>query len=189
MGSKLRLAAVVLASAITTVGMGVFAPAANAANSGATTATFTISGGTLDITVPSSTVDLTPTAVTAGSLTASGALGNTTVSDQRAALIATWTVTISSTDFMNTTTNGTSANEKVANSKVGYSSGLATGSGTGAFVPGVIPAATGVGTGTAGPTWAGVGVNTQTWNPTMSFVLATSQVAGTYTGTITQSVA
>src|SRR3954465_11084945 len=57
MGSKLRIAAVGLAAAATTLGFGVFAPAANAAP-GDTIATFTISGGTLTISVPNSTVNL-----------------------------------------------------------------------------------------------------------------------------------
>ncbi|MCW3101395.1 MAG: hypothetical protein JWL77_7013, partial [Chthonomonadaceae bacterium] len=38
-------------------------------------------------------------------------------------------------------------------------------------------------------TWAGVGNNTVTWNPTLTFALLPSQVVGTYTGTITHSVA
>jgi hypothetical protein len=182
MQRRLRIAAAALATALMTAGgMGVLAPAANAANSGSTTATFSVTGGTLGISVPASTVSLGSTA--AGTLNVAGALGNTTVSDQRGALTATWTVTVSSTDFV---TGGASTNETVTKSNVAYSAGLASGSGSGAFTPGVIATLASPGTGAA---WAGVGVNTQTWNPTMSFTLLPSQVTGTYTGSITQSVA
>ncbi|MBV8385783.1 MAG: hypothetical protein JO155_03215, partial [Acidimicrobiia bacterium] len=44
-----------------------------------------------------------------------------------------------------------------------------------------------------GGTWAGVSNNSATWNPTVGVTLLnnnnTTAVAGTYTGTITQSVA
>src|SRR4051794_17434507 len=109
MRTRLRFAAVSLAAAITTVGMGMLAPAAHAA-AGDTIATFTISGGTLTISVPNSTVNLGT--VAAGSLAASGSLGSTTVTDQRGALVAAWTVTVTSTDF---TTGGGTTPEKVTN--------------------------------------------------------------------------
>jgi hypothetical protein len=174
-----------LAAAITTVGMGVLAPAAHAA-AGDTTATFTITGGTLTITVPNSPVALST--VAAGSLTASGSLGSTSVSDQRGALVAAWTVTVSSTDFLNTTTGGTSAPEKVTKSNVSYLSGAATATtGTGTFTP--TPTALSLSNPGTGAVWAGVGVNTASWNPTVAFILASNQVAGTYTGTLNQSVA
>ncbi|HZQ86330.1 MAG TPA: hypothetical protein VFA83_15890, partial [Acidimicrobiales bacterium] len=182
MGSKFRIAAVGMLAAFTSIGLGVFAPAANAA-AGDTIATFTINGGALSISVPASTVNLG--SVSAGSLTASGLLGATTVTDNRGALLANWTTTVTSTDF---TTGTATTNETVTKANVSYASGASTSTtGTGVFTPTLVglPLATAQ----PGALWAGVGVNTATWNPTISFVLSTAQVAGTYTGTINQSVA
>ena len=178
MRTRRRFAAAGLAVAIAAGGMGLLAPPAGAAD---TITTFSITGGALTISVPASTVNLGSTG--AGSLTFSGQLGNTSVTDNRGALAAAWTVTVASTNFV---TGTATANETVANSAVAYSSGLATSTGNGAFVVGAVPslAAPGV-----GPTWAGIGVNSSTWNPTLSFTLLPSQVAGTYTGTLSQSVA
>src|SRR5439155_751601 len=83
------------------------------------------SGGALSITVPASTVNLGSTA--AGSLSyGPAALGSTTVADNRGNLVAVWTVTVSSTDFANTTTGGSSADETVTKANVAYVSGPAT---------------------------------------------------------------
>jgi hypothetical protein len=107
------------------------------------------------------------------------------VTDTRGSLVAAWTATVSSTDF---TTGGASSNETVAKALISYSSGSATkGAGqVGVMTPSVgltlaAPAVAGI--------WAGVGNNTVSWNPTLSFSLLASQVAGTYSGTITHSVA
>ncbi len=70
----------------------------------------------------------------------------------------------------------------MATTNIAYVSGARTGTGTGTFVPGVL--ANG-----AGPTWAGVGNNSGSWNPTLTLTLLGSQVAGTYTGTVTHSIA
>ena len=162
------------------------APAANAATTGNTTATFTISGGALSITVPASTVNLGT--VAAGSLTASGQLGDTSVSDQRGGIAETWTLTASSTSF---TTGGATASETVTNSNVGYLAGASTSvtpALAGAFTP--VPTSVSLGSpATAGAFLGTTGVSVTHWNPTISFVLSANQVAGLYTGTITQSVA
>ena len=182
MGSKLRIAAVGLAAAVTTFGFGVFAPAANAA-AGDTIATFTINGGALSMSVPASTVALA--SVGAGSLSASGNLGSMSVTDNRGILVDTWTAIVTSTDFV---TGTATTNETVTKANVAYASNAATGTtGTGVFTPTLVglPLATAQ----IGAAWAGVGVNSATWNPTISFTLSTAQVTGTYTGTINQSVA
>jgi hypothetical protein len=72
---------------------------------------------------------------------------------------------------------------------INYSSGATTGhSGLGAFVPG--SSTTGLAApGTAGSYTGDAGNSSTTWNPTLTFTLASSQVAGTYSGTITHSVA
>lgn len=179
-----RIAAVAMAASVTAGALGVLAPSADAAN---TSTTFTINGGALSISVPSS-ANLTPSGVSAGSPTASGALGSTSVTDGRGNLVAAWTVSVDSTNF---TTGTATADETVGKGNVNYSSGAATATtGTGTFTPGVIATfATGPGTGGA---WAGVGVNSANWNPTIGVTLLnsnnTAAVAGTYSGTISQSV-
>jgi hypothetical protein len=108
-----------------------------------------------------------------------------TVTDPRGSLVASWTATVSTTDF---TTGTATSHETVAKSAMTYSSGVGTAVAgqVGAMVPSV-------GVSLAAPataaTWAGVGNNTVTWTPTVSFTLQAAQVAGTYTGTITHSVA
>ncbi|MBV8690456.1 MAG: hypothetical protein JOZ37_03640 [Actinobacteria bacterium] len=187
MGSKLRVVAVGFLAAFTSIGMGMFAPAANAAP-GDTGATFTLTGGTLSITVPSSTANLG--SVATGTATTGSTLGSTSVSDQRGALVASWTVSVTSTDF---TTGAASANETVPKANVAYSSGLSTSStGTGVFTPGVIPSLSASNV-LPGAAWAGVSNNSAAWNPTVTVTLnntnGTAAVAGTYSGTIHQSVA
>jgi hypothetical protein len=165
------------------------AGSANLTPASATNATFTIGGGSLAVSDPTSTVNLGN--VTPGSLVFAPQLGAVTVADSRGALVAAWTATVTSTDFVNVTTGGTSANEKVAVANIAYASGLGTnGTGTsGVFVPGVIasmalPAAVRV-----GGSFAGTGANSVSWNPTVSFTLLPTQTAGTYQGTITHSIA
>jgi hypothetical protein len=159
---------------------------------GSTVATFTVTGGTLQISVPSGTSGTPDTLnhanAAAGALTVSGPLGAVSVADQRAALAAAWAVTVSSTNFMNITTGGTSAQETVLNTAVGYNPGTAaaaTKTGNGTFFPVNAPA---VGAGSAAASWAGVGVNSASWNPTIAFTLLPDQVAGTYQGTITHTL-
>ena len=191
MRSSIRIAAALGAAALATSSLGLLAPAAHAATTGNTTTTFTLSGGALSITVPAS-ANLTPSAVATGTPTLSGGLGNTNVTDARGNLAATWTVTVTSTNF---TTGGASANETVPKANVSYSSGAATATtGTGAFTPGTVASLNGtVPASQIGGTWAGVSNNSATWNPTIGVTLLnsnnTTAVAGTYTGTITQSVA
>jgi hypothetical protein len=166
-----------LASAALAIGLvvGGFAGTAQA-DVGTTTATFAILGGNLAITVPASPVALA--SVSTGSLTASGQLGAVTVADTRGALLNNWTTTVTTTAFV---TGTSTPNETVAAPMVAYSSGPATAhSGLGAFVPGTM---------TTPPSHTAlVGNSSTTWNPTVTFTLASSQVAGTYTGIITHSV-
>ena len=163
--------------------LGVVSALAGTAYAGDTTTTFTLSGGSIAISVPTGTVNIAT--ATVGAASVSGSLGNVVVTDTRGALVAAWTATVSSTDF---TTGGGSANEKVLKSAIAYSSGAGTASvgQVGAMVPSV---ALSLGSAQTAATWAGVGNNTVTWNPTLLVTLSASQVAGVYTGTITHSVA
>ncbi len=177
--SKLA-AATTLGAALGIAGL---APVAHAAE-GDTTATFDVTAGALGVSVPTGPVSLG--SVASGATThANRPLGNVTVTDTRGALVATWVATVTSTNF---TTGAASANETVLNSAISYSSGspVSGSSGTGTFVP---SAALTLGVaGTAAAWTAGVGNNTQIWNPQLSFTLLPSQVAGTYSGTINHSV-
>jgi hypothetical protein len=176
----------VVISAVALV-MGVFAlvPSAGAATAG-TIATFTVEAGGLAVTVPTSTVALDTGTVSTGASSAVGQLGPITITDTRGAMGSTWITTWSSTTFL---TGTGSANEAISFDRIFYASGAATAtSGTGTFAP---LTSTPMNTAPAGRTvsWAaGMGNNSATWNPTLSFSLLSTQVAGTYTGTITLSV-
>lgn len=152
---------------------------------GDTIATFAITAGTLSISVPASTVALATGTVNTGAATAAGQLGTTTVTDNRGALLNTWTTTVTSTTFVS---GAAGANETVALANIAYSSGLATThTGLGTFVPGTLATMAIGGTGAANTGAAGNSVTA--WNPTLTFTLLPSQVAGTYTGTINHAVA
>lgn len=165
--------------------VGAARPAAGA-TSGSTTTTFTVTGGGLSITVPAGTVAL-GSAPPNGTII--GQLGPVQVIDARALLVATWTASVSATNF--TTGNGTT-NETVMNSSVSYWSGQATAtSGTATFTAGQTTAAnaqTLASSRTAYTESSGVGDNSATWNPTLIVTLPPQAVTGTYTGTVTHSV-
>jgi hypothetical protein len=164
-------------------GMGALVMSAPMASAAAgTSATFTLTGGSLSISQPSTA---TLGSAATGSLTLSGSLGNVTVTDTRGNLTATWTATVSSTNF---TTGTATTYETVTAGSIAYTAGLPSSTtGIGTFVPGTL---TGLGTsGTAASWTVGTGNNSATWDPTITFTLSPSQVAGTYTGTITHSVA
>jgi hypothetical protein len=178
--------AVVLGAAAVVVGLSV--SPASAAQTGNTTVTFAITAGALNITVPA-TVNI-GSAAPGGTIT--GQLGAVQVTDQRALLATAWTTTVTSTAF---TTGTATAAETIPVGAVKYASGGSTATtGIGVFTPGqattalAVPLAT-----TGGPTafalTLGVGNNSATWNPTLVVTVPAAAVAGTYTGTVTHSVA
>jgi hypothetical protein len=152
-----------------------------------TTTTFTLAAGSLSISAPVSK-DLGTGSTGAGTLSAQ--LGAVTVTDTRGALLGTWTASVSSTDF---TTGGATANETVAKGQVTYWSGTATASsGTAVFTPGQATSGNAQALSasrTAYSAAAIVGNNSATWNPTLTVNVPAAAVAGTYSGTITHSVA
>ena len=179
MKRRRRLFRSVPALAVGAAALVLAAPGASAA--GGTAATFTLTGGSLSISQPASA---TLGSAATGALTLAGSLGAVTVTDSRGNLNAIWTASVSSTNF---TTGGGSTYETVTNSKIAYTGGLATSAtGVGTFTPGTLANLSA--SGTAG-SWVGTGNNTVTWNPTITFTLSPSQVAGTYSGTVTHSVA
>ena len=126
MRTRSKLATIALTTGLALAGF------AGVAHAEVTTATFTITGGALSITVPTSPVALAT--VNTGALTAAGLLGPVTVTDTRGLLVNIWTATVSSSAFV---TGTSTPNETVAEPLVVYTSGAATAhTGLGAFVPG-----------------------------------------------------
>ncbi|MER5334962.1 hypothetical protein [Micromonospora sp. NPDC002717] len=159
---------------------------ASAAPTGDTIVTFTVATADLNVTVPPS---VNVGSVFAGS-SITGELGTVTVNDERAALNATWTATVSSSAF---TTGGGTAAETIPPALVEYWSGAATSvTGTGALVPGQptqndavtlsVPR-------TAFSKTSGAGDNSASWAPDIRIAIPASAVGGTYRGVITHSVA
>ncbi|WP_416902138.1 hypothetical protein [Micromonospora echinospora] len=178
---KPLLALIVLAGVVTAGA----APAA-AAPTDTTVVTFTVGTANLEI--------FAPTSVNLGSTFADtpiqGTIGPVQVVDARAALTATWVATVSSTEF---TTGSGSAAETIPPALIEYWSGpLVTSTGTGTFVPGQPTPADAVTLSvprTAFSKTSGSGNNTATWNPTIRVNVPATAVAGTYTATVTHSVA
>jgi hypothetical protein len=147
---------------------------------GDTTVTFAVTSGLLTMTAPA-TANLGSGPPGA---TITGALGTTAVTDNRALLAAAWTVAASSTAF---TTGTATAAETIPVTDVGYSPGAITTTGnitaTG-FTITLSGTPQTVVTGTAG-----VGNNSASWDPTLAVAVPAAAVVGTYSGTLTQSVA
>ena len=148
---------------------------ATAAGTGDTEATFTLAGGSLDVT-PAAAAALNDGAPGASSV--SGSLGAVGISDTRGST-AGWVVSAASTTFVDgagSTSTG-----------VSYNSGAATSS-TGTVTP-TSAGATDITT--EAPVAAGTGAsgnNTASYTPSITVSLPGSALAGDYTGTITTSV-
>jgi hypothetical protein len=182
---------VIIATVVTgLIGIGgMTAPlAAYAGGPGDTVATLDVSGGSLTIAAQA-TGSLT--GVAAGAVSTSGQLGAVTVTDMRGAYHTDWNATATSTDFASSIEGA--AVIPVANLK--YSPGAVltdpAASGTVAsFNPGV---ASQVMSKTAGvdafSTTDEVGINSVSWDPTIAMTVPSNAVTGSYTGTITNSVA
>jgi hypothetical protein len=115
--------------------------------------------------------------------TITGLVGPDVVTDTRAALAATWTVTASSTDF---TTGGSTPAEIIPAGDATYTPGTIFTTGSFAATGTTITLASGpapVVTGT------GVGNNTATWNPTEAVAIPAAAVGGAYTSVLTHSAA
>ncbi|MGI5213009.1 hypothetical protein ACQEUR_08505 [Plantactinospora sp. CA-290183] len=121
-----------------------------------------------------------------------GQIGPIRVSDQRAAPVATWTVTVTATDFIRVGNTGL-PEEDLPPGLVEYWSGpLLASTGTGTFLPGQLTEEQEVTLDQARVALrktSGAGVNTATFNPTLEIDIPDTAVAGTYQGTVTHSVA
>ncbi|MER6944234.1 hypothetical protein ABT294_09445 [Nonomuraea sp. NPDC000554] len=192
--SKCRLGISLVGVAGLAVAMAVAVPAqavtCPASTTCSTTVTFTVTGEDgLTITVPAGPVNVGNSAP-AGQI--SGQLGTVTVTDQRAALAATWVASVIAATGGFTTGGGTAA-ETVPNTAVLYWSGTQTANtGGGTLVPGQANAAAAQSldiSRTAFSKTSGSGDNSVAWNPTIVINVPAQAVAGTYTGTVNHSVA
>ncbi|WP_051969119.1 hypothetical protein [Kitasatospora azatica] len=141
--------------------------------------------GTLSISVPA-TAGL---GSAAPSGTVSAALGSVTVSDGRGLATSTWTATVSATNFH---TGGATSAETVTTSNVYYWSGPATATnGTVTATPGQSDASAkqALSSSRTSFTSTGNGNNSTSWSPTVVVTIPAAAVQGTYTGTVTHSVA
>lgn len=151
------------------------------ASAAPTPATLTVTGGSLGITVPSTTADLGTRANTVQAGAVSGPLGQVQVNDARSAAAGSgWVASVISTAF--TPPSGPA----IAASEVGYAAGTIVKVGTATYtannppnLTGVVPAVTATGI---------TGDNSATWNPTITVTVPGGMAAGTYSATITHSV-
>ena len=171
-----------------TVAAAVVVSPANAATSGTTTTTFTVaaSGTGLAITVPATAV--LGTGNPGGTITA--LLGAVQVTDSRAVNPAAWTASVTSSDFTIPSTTNT-----IPATLVDYWSGPTTATvGSGTFTPGQPNSGSRAPLNnstllTAMALTGGAGSNSATWDPTLVVNVPAAAVAGTYSGTVTHSVA
>lgn len=146
-----------------------------------TTATVTVTGGTLSITMPGAAGSLGSRANTVEGGTISGSLGEVQVNDARSAAAGSgWVASVISTEF--TPPSGPA----IPASAVGYTAGQITKVGTATFTPNnpgnisaLVPAVTATEI---------TGDNSATWNPTIHVTVPGGMAAGVYSAIITHSV-
>lgn len=172
-----------LAFAAAGLSLCVFSSPAFADDDAATsTATLTITGGTLEITVDDTSRSLgtLPGSVDGGDVLA-GRIGQVVVTDRRSAPAGSgWVASAVSTAF--TTANGPA----IPASRIEYTAGKVAKIGTATYTandPRTLRRATAVVTATDV-----IGNNTATWTPTLTVDVPGNAVAGTYSATITHSV-
>jgi hypothetical protein len=154
---------------------------ASAATSGTTTATVTVQGGFLSITVPTDAGNLGTrmNSVSGGAI--SGSLGQIQVLDARSAAAGSgWVTSVISSAFT------PPAGQAIAASEVSYTAGAITKTGTATYTANDPGNLTGV---VAAVTATGItGDNSATWNPTITVWVNGGMAAGIYSATITHSV-
>ncbi|OHV34344.1 hypothetical protein BCD49_23590 [Pseudofrankia sp. EUN1h] len=153
---------------------------ASAAGSGDTAVTLELTGGTLDITVPTLPVSLGIKPVTDSS--ASGPLGPVTVTDNRSADPAAWAASVSATPLQ----NGTHVLSASYDTGVVSSTGIPISQWTINTPVTLTPNPQQIVT--LNPTWPGGGNNTATWDPTITATIPPNATAGTYSSVVTHSV-
>jgi hypothetical protein len=151
-----------------------------------TAVTFTLTAGVLAIDAPTS-ASLASVSTSSTATQATGNLGTTTVTDNRAGVLAAYTVALTSGNF---TTGGSTAQETIQGSTVtGYSGTVTHTNATLTKVP--------LGTTSTAPVAAPVpimglsaytGTDVASYNPGVIIPIPATNAAGLYSGTITQTV-
>jgi hypothetical protein len=161
------------------LGLGIALPAS--ALPGETTATITVTGGFLTMTVPTDAGNLGTRTNSVSGGTISGPLGQVVVDDARSAAAGSgWITSVISSAF--TPPAGTA----IAASAVSYSAGTIAKVGTATYTannPGDLTA--------VGPAVTATGItgdNRATWNPTISVVVPGGAVVAIYSAIITHSL-
>lgn len=167
-----------IATIATALTLGIAVPA----SADDTTATVTVTGGALTITAPATAGSLGSRVNTVDGGTISGSLGEVQVSDARSAAAGTaWVASAISTAFT------PPAGPTIGAARVGYSAGPIVKVGTATYTANDPADLTGA---SAVVTASGItGDNSATWNPTINVAIPGGMAAGTYSATITHSVA
>lgn len=178
---NLRKPLILAASAATLLAATALPASAAAGDPIDTATTFTIAGGALEFTTPT-TADL-GTAFTTGTLTITGPLGAVSVTDERGG-VQEWIVSAASTSFIGSQTSESTA--------VSYAGGVVTETGTITVANGVATALTvtdGVpdSASVVAPSFLS-GNNTASWNPLLSVTMPANALADAYAGTVTTSI-
>ena len=173
----MRIRSLIVAAAAGLLSLGIALPA----SADTTTASVTVTGGTLTISAPAAAGSLGSIANTVGGGTINGSLGQVQVNDARSAAAGSgWVASVISTAFT------PSAGPTIAASAVSYSAGTIVKTGTATYTandPGNLTGAS------AAVTATGItGDNSATWNPTIHVAVAGGTIATTYTAVITHSV-
>jgi hypothetical protein len=163
------------------IAVGIALPTSAYAAPGDTSASVTVTGGSLSITVPAAAGNLGTSANAVGGETISGPLGQVQVTDARnAAAGSGWVASVISTAFTPT------AGPAIPASDVSYNAGVITQVGTATYtadnpvnLTGVVPAVTATGI---------TGDNSATWTPTISVTVPGGMAPAIYFGTVTHSV-
>jgi hypothetical protein len=180
-GELMNLRNLLFAAVVGVITFAIVFPGSAYAVPGATTASVTIQGGSLSITVPAAAGNLGTGTNTVAGETISGPLGQVQVNDARnAAAGSGWVASVISTAFT------PSAGPAIPASAVGYSAGPITQVGTATYTPNDPGNLTGV---VAAITATGItGDNSATWTPTITVTVPGGMAPGVYTATITHSV-
>ncbi len=154
-------------------------PAGKGSSDPDTTVTFTVTSGALTMSAPG-----TAKFGSGGpGSSIKGSLGTVSVTDGRALTSASWTATVSSTDF---TTGGGSPSETTPAADLFYDPGFISTTGVITVTPSGVSLSASPQTVVAGTN--GTGINTASWTPVIVVSVPSTAVTGTYTGTITESV-
>jgi len=151
---------------------------ATSATAADTETTFTLTGGSLNLTAAGAA---TLGDSTSGDTSITGQLGTVSVNDARGG-VSGWGATAASEDFTHS-----SANAGSTSTAISYTGGDVTESGTVTIADGTATALTAEPAAVATATDVN-GNNTASWNPTLDVTLPSSALAGAYSATVTTSV-